>query len=90
MYLNHKRNEATPLKIVAITKITRRNTMQKNKRNILGKPFSTREKNPTILCYIIKRISSNDETLMHTRGCSTTLKLAPKRGAHFSPRRCTC
>jgi hypothetical protein len=60
--------------------------MHKNTRNILGKPFSTREKNPTILCYILKRISSNHETLMHTRGCSTTLKLAPKRGAHFSPK----
>jgi hypothetical protein len=57
--------------------------MHKNTRNILGKPFSTGEKNPTILCYILKRISSNNETLMHTTGCSTTLKLPPKRGVHF-------
>jgi hypothetical protein len=60
--------------------------MHKKTRNILGKPFSTREKNLTILCYILKRISSNHETLMHTRGLSTTLKLAPKRGVHFNPR----
>jgi hypothetical protein len=60
--------------------------MHKKKINILGKPFSTREKNPTILCYILKRGSSNNETLMHTRECSTTLKLVPKRGAHFNPR----
>jgi hypothetical protein len=60
--------------------------MHKNTRNILGKPLSTREKNPTILCYILKRRSSNHETLMHTRGFSTTFKLVPKRVAHFSPR----
>jgi hypothetical protein len=60
--------------------------MHKNTRNILGKPFSTREKNLAILCYILKRISSNHKTLMHIRGCSTTLKLVPKRGAHFSPK----
>jgi hypothetical protein len=60
--------------------------MHKNTRNILGKPFSPREKNPTILCYILKRRSFNYETLMHTRGCSTTLKLVPKRGAHFIPK----
>jgi hypothetical protein len=60
--------------------------MHKNTRNILVKPFSTREKNPSILFYIIKRISSNHETLIHTRGFSTTLKLAPKRDAHFSPK----
>jgi hypothetical protein len=60
--------------------------MHKNRRNILGTPFSTREKNPTILCYILKRISSNHETLMYTRECFTTLKLAPKRGVHFIPR----
>jgi hypothetical protein len=31
---------------VAATKITRRNTMHKNTRSTLGKPFSTREENP--------------------------------------------
>ena len=51
-----------------------------------GKPFYSREENSTILCYILKRRSPNHKTLMHTRGCSTTLKLAPKRGAHFSPK----
>ena len=55
-----------------------------------GKPFSTREENRTILFYILKRRSPNHKTLMHTRGCSTTLKLAPKRGAQFIPRRCAC
>jgi hypothetical protein len=29
MYLNHKSNAATPFRIVAITKITRRNTVHK-------------------------------------------------------------
>jgi hypothetical protein len=38
IYLNHKKNAATPFTIVAITKITRRNTMHKNTRNILGNP----------------------------------------------------
>jgi hypothetical protein len=57
--------------------------MHKNPRNILGNTFSKREKNPTILGYILKRISSNHETLMYTRGFFTTLKLVPKRGAHY-------
>jgi hypothetical protein len=59
--------------------------MHRNTRNILGKPLSTRDKNPTILFYILKIISSNHETLMHTRGFSTTLKISPKRGVHFIP-----
>jgi hypothetical protein len=60
--------------------------MHKNTRNVLGKAFSTREKNPSILFYILKRRSFNHETLMHIRGCSTTLKLPPKRGVHFNPK----
>ena len=56
---------------------------QKHKKYI-GKPFYSREENPTIICYILKRRSLNHKTLMHTRGCSTTLKLVPKRGTHFS------
>jgi hypothetical protein len=60
--------------------------MHKNTRNILEKPFSAREKNLEILYCILKRRSSNHETLMQTRGFLTTLKLVPKRGAHFSPK----
>jgi hypothetical protein len=55
--------------------------MHKNTRNVLGKPFSTREKNPAILCYILKRISSNHETLMHTRVLYYLETCAPERCA---------
>jgi hypothetical protein len=55
-----------------------------------GKPFSTREENPAILCNILKRKTSHTINLAHKRVLSKTKKLAPKRGAHFSPRICTC
>ena len=51
-----------------------------------GKPFSTREENPTILCYILKRKTSHTIDLAHKRVLSKTKKLAPKRGAHFIPK----
>ena len=55
-----------------------------------GKPFSTREEKLAILCYILKRKTSHTIDLAHKRVFSKTQKLAPKRGAHFIPRRCTC
>jgi hypothetical protein len=56
----------------AITKITRRITMHKNTRSILGKPFSNKGKNPTILCYILKRRSPNTIDLTHKRVLTKT------------------
>ena len=53
------------------------------------KPFSTREENSTILCYILKTNTSHTIDLEHKRVLSKTKKLVPKRGAHFNPKLCT-
>jgi hypothetical protein len=54
MNLNHKQCNNT---IVAVTKIPRRITMHKNTRSYLGKTLLNQGKNPTILCYRVKRRS---------------------------------
>jgi len=52
----------------AITNITRRITMHKNTRVYLGKTLLNQGKNPSILCYILKRRSStHHQTLAHKR-----------------------
>ena len=57
-----------------------------------GKPFSTREENPVESFVIfLKRNTFTTKINPSTReGAQTHITLAPKRGAHLFPSRCTC
>jgi hypothetical protein len=70
---------------VAATKITRRNTMHKNTRSILGNPSQQGKKTQqkSFVIFFKRNTFTTNETY-HTRGCSNPRILAPKRGAHFS------
>jgi hypothetical protein len=77
-YLNYKQ-------FVAATKITRRNTMQKYTRSILGNPSQQGKKTQPILCYIIQdKCLHHHKYLSHKRVLTNSRRLAPKRGVHFS------
>jgi hypothetical protein len=77
-YLNHKQ-------FVVATKITRRNTMHKYTRSILGNPSQQGKKTQPILGYIIQeKYLHHQENLAHKRVLTNPRRLAPKRGAHFS------
>jgi hypothetical protein len=54
---------------VVATKITRRNTMHKNTRSILGKPFSTREENPakSFAIFFKRKTFTTKKDLAHKR-----------------------
>jgi hypothetical protein len=69
---------------VAATKITRRNTMHKNTRSILGNPSQQGKKTrPKSLSIFFKRNTFATNKTYHTRGCSNPRRLEPKRVAHF-------
>jgi hypothetical protein len=77
-YLNHK-------KFVATTKITRRNTVHKYTRSILGNPSQQGKKTQPILCYIIQeKYLHHHKNLAHKRVLTNPKILPPKRGVHFS------
>jgi hypothetical protein len=77
-YLNHNQ-------FVAATKITRRNTMHKYTRSILGNPSQQGKKTQPILCYILQEKDlHHHKRLAHKRVLTNPRRLAPKRGAHFS------
>jgi hypothetical protein len=60
-YLNHKQ-------FVATTKITRRNTMHKYTRSILGNPSQQGKKTQPILCYILQeKYLHHHKELAHKR-----------------------
>jgi hypothetical protein len=70
---------------VAATKITRRNTMHKYTRSILGNPSQQGKKTQPILCYILQEKDlQHQENLAHKRVLANPTKLAPKRRAHLS------
>jgi hypothetical protein len=73
------------LQFAAITKITRRNIVHKNTRNILGNPSQQREENPTILCYILKRNTSHTIDLAHKRVLSKTKKASTQERCALQP-----
>jgi hypothetical protein len=57
-----------------------------------GKPFSTREENPT-KSFVIFFKRNNFTTKINSstqEGASNPRTLAPKRGAHLFPKKCTC
>jgi hypothetical protein len=56
IYLNHKKHATTPYTSVAITKITRRITMHKNTRNILGNPSTQGKKTQQSFIYSQEKI----------------------------------
>jgi hypothetical protein len=77
-YLNHRQ-------FVVATKITRRNTMHKYTRRILGNPSQQGKKTQPILCYILQEKDlHHHKRLAHKRVLTNPRRLAPKRGAHFS------
>jgi hypothetical protein len=69
----------------AATKITRRNTMHKNTRSILGNPSQQGKKTqPKSFAIFFKRKTFTTNETQQTRGCSNPIRLEPKRGVHFS------
>jgi hypothetical protein len=77
-YLNHKQ-------FFAATKITRRNTMHRYTRSILGNPSQQGNKTQPILCYIIQeKYLHHHKKIAHKRVLINHRRLATKRGAHFS------
>jgi hypothetical protein len=67
---------------VATTKITKRNTMHKNTRSIMGNPSQQGKKTqPKSFAIIFKRKTFTTNKPSIQEGAQT---LAPKRGAHFS------
>jgi hypothetical protein len=53
-YLNHRQLQLHHKQFATVTKITRRNTMHKYTRSILGNPSQQGKKSQPILCYILK------------------------------------
>jgi hypothetical protein len=77
-YLNHKQ-------FVATTKITRRNTMHKYTRSILGNPSQQGKKTQPILCYILQEKDlHHQKKIAHKRVLTNPRRLVPKRGVHSS------
>jgi hypothetical protein len=77
-YLNHKQ-------FVATTKIIRRNTMHNYTRSIPGNPSQQGKKTYPILFYILQEKDlHHHKNLAHKRVLTNPIRLAPKRGAHFS------
>jgi hypothetical protein len=96
IYVKHEVNFISSFNLtidnnVSATKIIRRNTMHKNTRSILGNPSQQGKKSqPNPLLYSSIEIPSPPRNTYHTRGCSKPRILAPKRGVHLFPSRCTC
>jgi hypothetical protein len=88
MYVNHKQCKNTIHKCCNNQDHKKNNHAEEHKK-YQGKTLLKQGKNPTILCYILKRISPTPYTLEHKRVLTKTYNLAPKRGAHFF-RACTC
>jgi hypothetical protein len=76
-YLNHKQ-------FFAATNITKRNTMHKYTRSILGNPSQQGNKNQPILFYILQEIYLHDQENISHRVLTNPRRLAPKRGLDFS------
>jgi hypothetical protein len=77
-YLNQRQ-------FVATTKITRRNTIHKYTRSILGIPSQQGKKTQPILFYILQeKYLHHHKYLAHKRVLTNHRRLVPKRGAHFS------